>query len=530
MKGKIVVVGPSAKSEEIIRFLCQGVAEVFVFENVDWLIKKVRSEHKSLGVVFLGEEVKSKVRAIKNIREVSNMAEIEVLIYGDNAEKIRKDILGSPYKDKNVSFVDLNDNKESLRETLIAKVERFRRDLRADSIAQGSRYSLAFERITKLSKSIPLDEVFKGLPLGVCVLNENLSVTGFNYAASKILRADKLYLLGSPMARFVDESERHHFMDFMNSPSVDETHLRMDVFKSAVEGISWLHFSVGAVENGSYVVVFYDYSKVKKSEFVMLEANERLDELVKERTAQLEELNKKLEESNRELEVFTYTVSHDLKEPLRGMRNLTNFVIEDFKGKIDHVAEEMLGKIVGLTEKLESFIEELLEYSKLGRTEEAFQEVDLNEVVSDILYTLEDKLNRENIKVSCARMLPRVYCDKARIGRVFLNLITNGYKYNTSKNKQVSIGWVTDCTGRTVFFVKDNGIGISEGNKDKVFGIFKRLHGEGHYGGGTGAGLAIVKKIIEKHKGDVWLESEEGKGTTFYFTLNAEIPAAVGVS
>ena len=117
------------------------------------------------------------------------------------------------------------------------------------------------------------------------------------------------------------------------------------------------------------------------------------------------------------------------------------------------------------------------------------------------------------------KSLPTMMCDKTRVGEIFRNLITNAMKYNDKDEKLIEIG-TTEDHGKSCIYVKDNGIGIRENHKEKIFQIFKRLHGKNKFGGGTGAGMTIVKKLIERHGGEIWLDSELGKGTTFYFTLS----------
>jgi PAS domain S-box-containing protein len=223
--------------------------------------------------------------------------------------------------------------------------------------------------------------------------------------------------------------------------------------------------------------------------------------------------------SNQELDDFAYIASHDLKAPLRGISNYATFLIEDYADKIDQAGQDKLLTLGRLTKRMEEIINDLLTYSRVGRTEEGMAAVDLNAVLADVLDSLKVFLDEVNATVLVPEPLPRFYCDQVRVRAVFHNLITNGVKYNDSPEKQISITWQENAEGETVFSVSDNGIGIAEKHQDKVFGIFKRLHSGDKYGGGTGAGLAIVKKIIERHKGRVWLDSEEGQGTTFHFTL-----------
>ena len=147
---------------------------------------------------------------------------------------------------------------------------------------------------------------------------------------------------------------------------------------------------------------------------------------------------------------------------------------------------------------------------------------DLNRVVADVLDTLHISLEERGVEVRIPRPLPTVVCDETRVGELFRNLITNAGKYNDKLHKWIEIGVspAVPLDEETVFYVRDNGIGIREKHFETIFRIFKRLHGRDKYGGGTGAGMSIVKKIVEGHGGRIWLESAEGEGMTFYFTLH----------
>jgi light-regulated signal transduction histidine kinase (bacteriophytochrome) len=140
-------------------------------------------------------------------------------------------------------------------------------------------------------------------------------------------------------------------------------------------------------------------------------------------------------------------------------------------------------------------------------------------VLADVLESLKVFLDEAKASVRVPEALPTLHCDQVRVRAIFHNLVTNGVKYNDNAEKHIAVTWEENAEGETVFSVSDNGIGIPEKHRDKVFGIFKRLHSGEKYGGGTGAGLAIVKKIVEQHKGRIWLDSEQGQGTTFHFTL-----------
>jgi light-regulated signal transduction histidine kinase (bacteriophytochrome) len=180
-----------------------------------------------------------------------------------------------------------------------------------------------------------------------------------------------------------------------------------------------------------------------------------------------------------------------------------------------------------LTRRLDELIDSLLQFSRVGRVDLAIDRVDLGEIVAGVVESLAVGLAEEGVEVRVPRPLPTVRCDRARVGEIFRNLVANAVKYNDKPAKWVEIGyrdWSQDGAARRppVFYVRDNGIGIPRKHFDAIFRIFKRLHGRDQFGGGTGAGLTIVKKIVERHHGQVWVESASGEGTTFYFTLERE--------
>ena len=273
-------------------------------------------------------------------------------------------------------------------------------------------------------------------------------------------------------------------------------------------------------ELGTLVDAFNDMlNQIQRRDSELQEAKEALEERVRERTRELEQRNEELNQSNKELDDFAYIASHDLKEPLRGIHNFSSFLIEDYAAKLDDEGRSKLDTLMRLTRRMETLIDSLLQFSRLGRVDLAVDRVNLNEIVDEILDSLAISLKEDRVEARVPRPLPTVRADRVRVGEIFYNLIVNAMKYNDKADKWIEIGWRENPAGPPVFYVRDNGIGIPEKHHDAVFRIFKRLHGRDKYGGGTGAGLTIVRKIIERHHGRIWLESSAGEGTTFYFTL-----------
>jgi PAS domain S-box-containing protein len=234
-----------------------------------------------------------------------------------------------------------------------------------------------------------------------------------------------------------------------------------------------------------------------------------------------------LEHSNKELDDFAYIASHDLKEPLRGIHNHSRFLLEDNEEKLEKESVDRLHRLLYLTQRMEKLVNDLLYFSRLGRQQLAIQPTDLNIVVHDIETMIDVFLTEHQAKIVIPTPLPVIVCDKTRITEALRNLITNAVKYNDKTEKIVEIGLLTSRVTpegeklQDVYYVKDNGVGIPLEFYKEVFRIFKRLQSSKQDGQeeGTGVGLTFVKKIIERHGGRIWLESELGQGTVFYFTL-----------
>jgi len=233
--------------------------------------------------------------------------------------------------------------------------------------------------------------------------------------------------------------------------------------------------------------------------------------------AEREKLIVELEEKNAELERFTYTVSHDLKSPLITIRGFLGFIREDSrKGNLNRLDSD-IQRISAATEKMQSLLNDLLELSRVGRLTNELREINLNELVKETLELLHGRISQTGVSVDVAEELPIVFGDYARLSEVMQNLIDNACKFmGVQESPRIEIGQQGQEGDMPILYVRDNGMGISQQFHDNIFGLFNKLdvHSEG-----TGVGLALVKRIIEVHGGRIWVESEAGQGTTFYFTL-----------
>lgn len=254
-----------------------------------------------------------------------------------------------------------------------------------------------------------------------------------------------------------------------------------------------------------------------------LELRSAISATILKRYDRLRQLNAELERKNHDLDSFAYIASHDLKEPLRGIYNYSRWVLEDYGARLEPECRERIVTISELSGRLQEMLDALLHFSRVGRQRMRNQTADMEQVVADALELLQLRIQENDAIVEVVPPLPPVEGDPKLLTEVFVNLISNAIKYNTSPEKRVTISarTETEAGGRvqTVYSVCDNGIGIREKQQEEIFRIFRRLHPRDAFGGGTGAGLAVVKSIVERHGGTVSVKSEVEKGSTFSITL-----------
>jgi two-component system CheB/CheR fusion protein len=247
---------------------------------------------------------------------------------------------------------------------------------------------------------------------------------------------------------------------------------------------------------------------------------EKNEQALKELNASLERRASELASSNKELERFAYVASHDLQEPLRMVSSFLQLLQKRYKDKLDDKANEYIHFAVDGAERMKVLILDLLKYSRVNTVKEEHELLDLNELFSNILFTYKQIVEETKTIIQTDR-LPIVVGTKTQLVQLFQNLIGNALKYRSDRTPVITVGF-TEQPEFWQFFVKDNGIGIEPRFYEKIFVIFQRLHHKDEYSG-TGIGLAICKKIVERHRGNIWIESTVGEGSTFYFTLKKDL-------
>ena len=251
----------------------------------------------------------------------------------------------------------------------------------------------------------------------------------------------------------------------------------------------------------------------RQAEATIQELNASLERRVAERTAQLEA-------ANRELEAFSYSVSHDLRAPLRAMDGFSQAVLEDFGARLPEEGRRYLETIRSSAQRMGELIDDLLAFARLSRQELNRRQVDTGQLVRGVLADLGSPWPGRLVQLRVGA-LPSCVADPALLKQVWVNLLSNALKYTRRREQaEIEIGCAR-AGGPDVFFVRDNGAGFDPRYAGKLFGVFQRMHRLEDYEG-TGVGLAIVQRIVHRHGGRVWAEAQVDRGATFYFTLEAD--------
>jgi PAS domain S-box-containing protein len=339
-------------------------------------------------------------------------------------------------------------------------------------------------------------------------------ITDVNNATVKVTGVERTKLIGTDFSNYFTEPDKakQGYQQVLKEGLVTDYFLIIRHKNGKLTEVLY-NASVYKDVSGKIIGVFAaarDVTAQKKAEAELHKLNTTLEEKVKDRTSQYETVNK-------ELESFTYSVSHDLRSPLRAINSYSQILNEDYTNNLDDNGKQILENIKYNTAKMGKLIDELLAFSRLGRKQLERTEIDMNVLVNEVLNEL-NKSAEHHAEIKLGQ-LPVVKADPTLMHQVMLNLISNAVKYSSKKEKPVVEIYAEEKNGKTVFAVKDNGAGFDMRFAGKLFGVFQRLHSEKEFEG-NGVGLAIVKRIISKHDGEVWGTAEENKGAKFYFLLN----------
>lgn len=264
--------------------------------------------------------------------------------------------------------------------------------------------------------------------------------------------------------------------------------------------------------------IFFEVGLLLSAVYQFLQYNSEIEEELESSNAAMMMQTNELKRSNGDLEQFAYIISHDLKTPVRNISSFMNLLVTKHGSSLNPEAKEFVTYSHSGAKRLERLIDDVLAYCRIGTNLSKPIPVNMNDVVNTLKFELREKTTAANANIVIAKELPIVNNVHASLMyHILQNLINNGLKFNATEEPEITINW-TNSLNHYTFSVSDNGIGISKEYSTTIFQMFKRLHNEHEYDG-TGIGLAICKKIVEYYNGEIWFESETGKGTTFFFTI-----------
>ena len=374
--------------------------------------------------------------------------------------------------------------------------------------------------------------LFDTMLQGVIFQDSEGHITSMNPAAEKIIGYTLNQIQGRTLNDLIGKTIHENGQPFHveEYPSIvalktgqEVRNVVMGVYSASRNDYTWINihavpeFRQGEKSPYQVYMTFEDISKRKQIDEKLKHARDNLEKQVKERTLELEKVVDELKRSNEELQSFAYITSHDLQEPLRTIASYAQLIKRRYKGQLDQDADEFIDFMVNGASRMKNMIQGLLDYSRVGTQGHEFKEFKSEDALNYAINNLQSAINENNAKITYDE-LPTIFADKNQIASVFQNLIGNALKFQKDGLKPEIHISANKKGNEYVFSVRDNGIGIEEQYTRRIFEVFKRLHTIDEYEG-AGIGLAIVKRIIDRHGGRVWVESEFGEGSAFYFTI-----------
>jgi PAS domain S-box-containing protein len=397
----------------------------------------------------------------------------------------------------------------------------------ADRVAQ------TFERVRLYEATLEARErfttAFEHAPMGMALIEHtgphNATIRAVNSALCELSGFERDELIGrDPIESLLHPDDRADAGAALGRLVADGAYQADRRYLTRGGDVVWVHVHVARV--GSQVLLqVLDVTERRRAEQALRRLNEELEHRVAERTAEVEAANRELEAANQELEAFAYSAAHDLRAPLRAIDNFARAMGDGHVGELPAEAQHYVELVRRGAREMTALIDDLLAFSRVGQQAMHIELVHPGAVVSGVVEELADEIEARGVEL-VTDPLPAVRADPRLLALVYANLIGNSLKFTRDRHPpRIEVGY-----GRDAYFVRDNGIGFDPAEAERIFNVFRRLHSVEVYEG-TGVGLALVKRIVERHGGAVWAEGEEGGGATVYFRLEpaAEIrPAATG--
>lgn len=383
-------------------------------------------------------------------------------------------------------------------------------------------------------------ELFNNAGIGMAIASKEGRLIEINEKAASNFGLQKENLLGKTPQDFLPKTSIKYYNEIIIEILVHQTTIvKEEENYSQHCFLTTYHPIFNEAKEIKYIqVISIDITSEKDAKKALIELNKELESIVNERTQSLVEANNALEfkseqlsklnmelkqsnsklfKANDDLNSFAHSISHDLRAPLRSINGFSEIFIDKYGKHLDQEGNRLIGKIINNSKKMSALIEDLLSFSKYGSQQLNPFPTDLDKLVDSILKEFEERPDSKEFTINKTD-LGKAFCDKILLKQVWINLIDNAIKYSrNSELKKIDIG-STVIDDKIVYFVADYGAGFDMNYANKLFKVFQRLHRDDEFEG-TGVGLAIAEKIISRHGGRIWAESEMGKMTTFYFTL-----------
>lgn len=350
-------------------------------------------------------------------------------------------------------------------------------------------------------------------PDAIVIVNQQGAIVVANSQAETVFGYKHEELIGKPVEILVPHRMAGAHVakrdSYMEHPRVRPMGAGLQLFGLRKDGSEFpadIKLSPWTTEEGDFVIsIIRDVTERHRTEQILRDNEEILRKKAED-----------LKRSNEELEQFAYVASHDLQEPLRMVGSFTQLLAQRYRGKLDAEADQYISFAVDGSKRMQALIQDLLVFSRLGTRGKPFEETDCDQILDHVLGALRFSIE-ENKATVTHDPLPTVQGDPVQLAQLLQNLIGNALKFHGESAPHVHIS-AERIDGEWQFSVRDNGIGIDPRYFERIFVIFQRLHGRDKYQG-TGIGLAVCKKIVQRHGGRIWVQSEAGKGTAFFFTI-----------
>lgn len=342
------------------------------------------------------------------------------------------------------------------------------------------------------------EAILRALPDWLYIINKSGEFTGTNNSSTLPDYIPDYGLIGKTFGDVMPAEIALSFTEALSQVIDTEVASSFEYYDNTIYKERFFKSIIAPFKANEYLVIIRDITDLKQAQ------NELLSKA------------KKLEQSNKELEEFAYVVSHDMKQPIRTIISYLSLLKKKHLEVLPPEAQEFVNYSIDGANKMNDLIRDILQYSRLDQQLNMEPNISLNNVVKKIIKSLNDTITANNAEVICAD-LPVVTGNETMLTELFQNLTENGIKYNTNAKRTIQIS-VTESPVEWLFHIKDNGIGFDQQYAQQIFKIFKRLHTDGEFQG-TGIGLTICQKVVEKHGGQIWAESKKGEGSNFFFTL-----------